>query len=66
MTPTLNQLRKASDAYRRSAEDADRLRQHRDALIRAALDAGMTHATISQATGLTRGRVGQIAQSGNL
>lgn len=35
--------------------------QARNAAIRQALDEGWTHAQIAKATGLTRGRIGQLA-----
>lgn len=35
----------------------------RDEAIAAALAAGWTHARISDATGLSRGRIGQLAQA---
>ena len=44
-----------------SSEDA---RQERNRLVLEALQAGWTHARIAEATGLTRGRVGQIALTG--
>jgi transcriptional regulator with XRE-family HTH domain len=38
------------------------MREQRNAAVREALREGWTHAQIAQATGLTRSRVGQIAQ----
>lgn len=49
--------------YREATERAEFLRRVRNTLIRGALDDGWTHAQIADATGLTRGRVGQIASS---
>ena len=47
----------------RGQQEALRMHEEkRNALVRAALAAGWTHAQISEATGLTRGRIGQIAQ----
>ncbi len=52
----------ASEAeYRRAAARAEELRASRTRLAQAALDRQWTHARISEITGLTRGRVGQIA-----
>jgi DNA-binding NarL/FixJ family response regulator len=60
-------------ARRRDAARSNRLRarmaslraettiQDRDRKILAAIAGGMTHAEIARATGLTRGRIGQIA-----
>jgi hypothetical protein len=61
---TAAELRKAERAYQRAAAKAELARYRRNAAVRAALDAGWTHAAIAEATGLTRGRVGQIAQRG--
>lgn len=41
--------------------EAQRLELERDELIHSALAAGWTHAQIADASGLSRGRVGQIA-----
>lgn len=59
MTP--EGLRKAEARYQRAFRRAEEAREARNAAVRAALDAGWTHARIAEATGLTRGRVGQIA-----
>lgn len=59
---TADELRKAQARYQRAlarSEAASRERRH---LILAALDEGWTHARIAEATGLTRGRIGQFAQ----
>jgi hypothetical protein len=62
---TLNgQLLEASAGYRRHYEQAEKFRLDRDKLIAKALKKGWTHAQIAEATGLTRGRIGQIATSG--
>lgn len=58
---TANDLRKAEVQYRSAQSRADLLRIERNRLIAAALEAGWTHAQIAKATGLTRGRIGQLA-----
>jgi hypothetical protein len=55
-------LESVSAAYNRAHLKAERLRLERDELIVEALKAGVTHAKIAEATGLTRGRIGQFAQ----
>ena len=57
------ELSEAEAAYRAASARAERAREQRNAAVRQALAAGWTHARISRATGLTRGRIGQIAQS---
>lgn len=54
-------LRKAERDYQRAAARAEEARTHRNALIAHALGGGWTHAQIADATGLTRGRIGQLA-----
>jgi hypothetical protein len=61
MAMTAAELRKVERAYQRAAARAEQLRQERNAAVRQALDAGWTHQAIRDATGLSRGRVGQIA-----
>jgi hypothetical protein len=61
---TAADLRKAEARYQRAAARAEHARYQRNAAVRAALAEGWTHAAIAEATGLTRGRVGQIAQRG--
>ena len=56
------ELDKLEQRYRKAAEAADRSRGLRDATIIRAIATGLTHQQISDATGLTRGRIGQIAQ----
>jgi hypothetical protein len=58
---TTTELRKAERAYQRAQRRAEETREARNATVLAALDAGMTHAKIAEATGLTRGRIGQLA-----
>jgi hypothetical protein len=55
------ELRKAEARYQRAFARSETEREARNALVRQALEAGWTHARIAEATGLTRGRVGQIA-----
>lgn len=61
MTP--EDLRSAEAAYRAAFAHSEQLREHRNALVRQAIEQGWTHAQIAQTTGLTRTRVGQIALS---
>jgi hypothetical protein len=63
VTVTEKTLRSAEAAYRAAYARAEQLRSRRNAAVRAAIDVKMTHAEIARATGLTRTRVGQIAQS---
>jgi len=60
--PTDRDLRAATRKWQRALVQVEQRRQERDAVIRLALDNGWTHKRISEATGLTRGRIGQIAQ----
>lgn len=61
---TAEDLRKAEARYQRAFRRSEAEREARNAAVRTALDEGWTHARIAEATGLTRGRVGQIAQAG--
>jgi hypothetical protein len=58
-----SELQHAELSYRAAAQRAEQLREARNAAIFAALDAGVSHTVIADATGLTRGRVGQLAQT---
>ena len=58
---TAAELRKAEARYQRAFRRAEEAREERNRLVLDALEAGWTHARIAEATGLTRGRVGQIA-----
>lgn len=58
---TVKELKKAEAAYRAAFSRAEAKREARNAAVRAALAEGWTHARISEATGLTRGRINQIA-----
>lgn len=59
---TAAELVKAEAAYRAALGRSDAKRDARDALVRAAIAGDWTHARIAEATGLTRGRVNQIAR----
>jgi hypothetical protein len=59
---TTNELREAEAAYRAASLRAEQLRHERNALIVAALNEGLTHRKIAQLTGLSHGRIGQLAQ----
>jgi hypothetical protein len=59
---TAEELRKAEARYQRAFARAEQARGERAGLIREALAEGWTHARIAKATGLTRGRIGQMAQ----
>jgi hypothetical protein len=58
---TTKELRATEARYRRAFRRSEELREARNAAVRAALAEGWTHARIAEATGLTRGRIGQIA-----
>jgi DNA-directed RNA polymerase specialized sigma24 family protein len=60
MTP--ENLRKAEARYQRAFRASEEAREARNAAVRAALLEGWTHARVAEATGMTRGRVGQLAQ----
>lgn len=60
---TAEELRKAEARYQRVFLRAEEAREARNAAVQEALSAGWTHARIAEATGLTRGRVGQLAQA---
>lgn len=57
---TEEDLRKAEVAYQAAFRRTEKLRLERNRAVLAAIAAGWTHARISQATGLSRGRIGQI------
>lgn len=60
---TLEQhLQDAGLRVRHLQGDLETAQAHRDKLVRQALKRGWSHARISEATGLTRSRVGQIAK----
>lgn len=58
---TAEELRKAEARYQRASRRSEAEREARNAAVREALEEGWTHAQIARATGLTRGRVGQVA-----
>jgi DNA-directed RNA polymerase specialized sigma24 family protein len=58
---TADELQEAEAAYRAAFARAEELRQKRNRLVREAIAEGWTHARIAEATGLTRGRVNQLA-----
>jgi hypothetical protein len=63
MTPVDPQALQLAEAdYRDAQARVETLRQVRNDVVCDAIQQGWTHAQISQATGLTRGRIGQIAQ----
>jgi DNA-binding NarL/FixJ family response regulator len=53
-------LRRLERAYQTAAAKAEAKRQERNTAVAEALAAGMTHAQIAKATGMSRGRVGQL------
>lgn len=57
---TAEQLNQAETRYKAAEQDAEKLRQQRNTLVLQALDEGWTHAAISKATGLSRGRISQF------
>jgi hypothetical protein len=59
---TANQLRKAEAAHRAASLRAEAARENRNRAVLDAIAAGWSHAHISDATGITRSRVGQIAK----
>jgi DNA-binding NarL/FixJ family response regulator len=59
MTP--EDLRKAEARYQRAFRRSEEAREERNRLVVQALADGWTHARIAEATGLTRGRIGQLA-----
>ena len=61
MTPA--ELRKAEARYQRAYSRSEQARENRNAAVRQALAEGWSHARIAEATGLTRGRIGQIAMA---
>jgi hypothetical protein len=61
---TAQDLRSAEARYQRAFARSEALREERNTLVLEALRAGWTHAAVGAATGLSRGRVGQIAQRG--
>jgi hypothetical protein len=60
---TAADLRKAERAYQRAHGRAEEAREARNATVRQALAEGWTHSRISEATGLSRGRISQIKET---
>jgi hypothetical protein len=58
----MQRLRRAQAGYEAAARHSEGKRAERNAVVREALAAGWTHAGIARVTGLSRGRIGQIAQ----
>lgn len=61
MTP--KELQQAEVRYQRAFRRSEEAREERNRAVRTALGEGWTHARIAEATGLTRGRVNQLARS---
>lgn len=59
---TRAELRKLQRDYERAAAKVEVLRAARNDAIRQHIAEGWTHAAISEATGLSRGRVAQIVK----
>jgi hypothetical protein len=59
---TTEQLQAAEAAHQDAQARAEAAREHRNHLVRQALLEGWTQADVSTATGLSRGRIGQLAQ----
>ena len=55
----------AQRAYHAASEEATRALLARNDAIREALDAGMRPVDVARATGLTRGRIAQLAARAN-
>jgi CRP-like cAMP-binding protein len=62
---TADDIRKAEARYQRASRRAEEALKARDALIEQAIADRWSHARIAEASGLTRGRVGQLAQRFN-
>jgi len=60
---TAEELQAAEEEYRAGWGRAELFRQARNETVRQALAEGWTHAAIAEVTGLSRGRINQIAQS---
>lgn len=58
---TIAELHDREACYQQASLRAEQARADRNEAIRAALADGWTHAQISEATGLSRGRIGQLA-----
>lgn len=60
---TSQDLSEVEAAYRAAFRHAEMLRGRRNALVCRALSAGWTQRDVAEATGLTHGRIAQIASS---
>lgn len=58
---TVEDLRRIQSMLDKSARKTQMLRDCRDAVVRDSIEEGMSHSEIAEATGLSRGRIGQIA-----
>lgn len=58
---TVDELKKVEARFRRASQRAEESREARNEAVRKALAEGWTHQQIADATGLTRGRINQIA-----
>jgi hypothetical protein len=58
---TAETLKRFQLAHEAATEDAKNAREARNDAIRIALAENWTHAAISDVTGLSRGRIGQLA-----
>jgi DNA-directed RNA polymerase specialized sigma24 family protein len=58
---TADYLRNVERIYRGERADLEKARERRNAAVRQAISEGWTHEQIADATGITRGRIGQIA-----
>lgn len=57
---TGDQLRRAEARFKADYATSERSRERRNEVVRAALKHGWTHQQVSDATGLSRGRISQI------
>jgi uncharacterized protein YerC len=62
MPISVEELRRAERAFRRAETAREDARAIRNDLVAKALAEGWTHQAISDVTGLSRGRISQIAQ----
>jgi DNA-directed RNA polymerase specialized sigma24 family protein len=60
---TAADLRSAETDFEDAEDTRERLRERRNQVVLTALTEGWTHQQISDATGLSRGRISQIARS---
>lgn len=61
--PLVERLAATHKALARHDDQRAPIAEQRDRALLAAVDAGMTHAQIAQALGVTRGRVNQLVQA---